>query len=489
MPGVTVRTATRSGPATGEAAGAGRYLVVGMTDRGPVDRAVRARSLAEWESIYGPATSYSLLHADVRLYFEEGGSEVWTARKVGDGATVGTATLLDDTTAPGLATLTVDAENPGAWSTRVSVGVEAGTIPGTRRLVTYLDGERRRTYDNLATREQAVAAAATDPLVRVRIAANATAFPQNLPRITVAPVALSAGTDDRATVVAANITDALSLLDQGLGPGMVAVPGYPAADVRLAVKAHVKATNRVAVFALGRTATYADALAAGPANQSNDGEGLLLHYPWLRVPAIGAGTQDVSGEGYVAAMRARAHRTAGGPTRAAFGELAVARYVLEPVVSLDRAQGDALDDVGVSVTRRIANTTRLYGYRSLSTDVANYSLLIGRDTLNVLAADALVQLEQYVGRTIDPHGHLYAEVAGTLKGIVAGFAKAGGLYALRAPNGEELDPGYGVDVGPAVNTTEVRQANRIAAVLAVRVSPVGSLIDLTIVKAGLTAAI
>lgn len=486
MPGVNVRTETRTGPATGSAVGAGRYMPAGMTERGPIDRAVRARSLAEWESVYGGAVAFSTLHADVRTHFEEGGSEVWTARKVGAAATVGTVSLLDGSTDPGLATVRIDAANPGAWSSRVSVVVEAGTAAGTRRLRVLLDGERVRNYDNLGTREAFVAALSRDPYVRASLVANATAAPLNLPRL--ATVTLSAGSDDRETVTAGNVTDALALFTPELGAGMVAVPGFPAASVLAAVLAHCKANERVGVLALPQNDTPTDALVAGPAMQSDDGEYLLLAYPWVRIPSATVGTQDVSPEGYVAAMRARAHLEPGGPTRAAFGEIATARFVLEPTVALTRAQGDALDEAGVSAIRTIAGTTRLYGYRSLSTNVADYALLIGRDTLNVVASEARDRLERYVGRTIDRKGQLYAEVAGTASGILAELADSGGLFPLVVDD-REVDPGYSVDVGPAVNTTEVQLRNAVAVVMALRVSPVGGLVDVTIVKAGLTAAV
>lgn len=490
MPGVNVRTQTRTGPASGAGAASGRFMVAGLTDRGPTTRAVRSRSLAEFESVYGTATGYSLVHANARTFFEEGGSELWTARKVGAAATVGNLTLLDSSataTTAAVATVRIDAENPGAWSSRISVAVENGTAAGSRRLVTFLDGVRQRAYDNLTSPEAFAAATTTDPLVRAVVIANATAEPNDLPKV-IAATALSAGTDDRATVTAANVTDALALFTPELGAGMVAVPGYPAADVRAAVLAHCKSHERVAALALISTATYADALAAGPALQSADGEYLLLAYPWVRIPSATVGTQDVSPEGYVAAARARAHSAPGGPTRAAFGEIAEARFLLAPTVELSRAQGDALDEAGVSAVRSIAGTTRLYGYRSLSTNVDDYALLNGRDTLNVVAAEARDRLERYVGRTIDGRGQLYAEVAGTASGILAELAQGGGLFPL-VVDGREVDPGYSVDVGPSVNTSEVQRRNAVAVVMALRVSPVGSLVDVTIIKAGLTAAV
>ena len=60
-----------------------------------------------------------------------------------------------------------------------------------------------------------------------------------------------------------------------------------------------------------------------------------------------------------------------------------------------------LDAGNVSAIRTILGTTRLYGWRSLSTDAQNYKLLIGRDVLNYLAVEGARLLEPYVFATID----------------------------------------------------------------------------------------
>ena len=166
----------------------------------------------------------------------------------------------------------------------------------------------------------------------------------------------------------------------------------------------------------------------------------------------------------------------------------VARFVVGVERELTRAQGDTLDEGHVSAIRTIAGTTRLYGWRSLSSDVDNYALLVGRDVLNTTAYEAEARLEPYVFRTIDGKGRLLASVASTLVGILDPMRAAGGLYE-RTVDGQQVDPGYSVDVGPTVNTDAVLAANKVAAVVALRVSPVGTLIDLTIVKAGLTATV
>ncbi len=53
--------------------------------------------------------------------------------------------------------------------------------------------------------------------------------------------------------------------------------------------------------------------------------------------------------------------------------------------------------------------------------------------------------------------------------------------------GNDIDAGYLVDTGSELNTLASLANNEVRAQLAVRVSPVGALVSLTIVKVGVTA--
>lgn len=492
MPGVNVRTATRSGPVNAAVPAAGRYFVAGILERGRTDAAGKVRSLAELEVMYGARIAAGFVYDDLRTYFEEGGSEAHVVRTVGPAATVGTFSLLDGAGVP-VATVAIDALGAGSWSSRVEVAVVAGSLPGTRKLEVYFDtvgvadAKPVESFDNVDTPVTFVTAAEASRYVRARNLGSVTAAPANLPAVR-AKVALSAGADDTAGVTAAMLVTALDKFVPGLGAGVVAIPGYPSSSTAAGLKAHAKAHRRLFLTSVARGATVNDAKNAAAALLAPDGEYGGLVYPGVRIPGPGGTVKIVAPEGYAAAMRARAHRDAG-PYRAPAGEIARARFVLGPEVELSKADGNSLDEAGVSAIRTIGNSTRLYGWRSLSTDLSNYALLTGRDVLNVLAVEAEDRLEQYVFRSIDGKGQLYGEVEAELIGLVDPMARAGGLFAKVRDDGTILDPGYGVDTGPTVNTAAVQNANTVAAVLAVRVSPVGTLIDLTIVKAGLTASV
>lgn len=483
MPGVSIRTATRSGPGLSLVPEASAYFVAGLFDRGPVDRATRVRSLTELAATYGPDVAYSAAYTDLRVFFEEGGGLAYVTRVVGPAATSGSLTLVDRAGVP-VNTLRVDAVSPGAWSAGVTVEVQNGTTADTFRLLVR-EGTDVETYDNLTSPADAVAALSTSRRVRAVDLGSPTAAPGNNPAVRAA-TALSAGADDRAAVTAAMVGDALARFGSELPRGVVALPGYAAGAVGAALIAHARTTNRLALLATPAGTSRADAAAAAASFAGTAGaEHAGIIWPHVRIPAQ-RGTRLVSPEGYAAAARTRALVEAG-PWRAPAGEVAVARYVSGVEAEVTRAQGDELDDQRVSVIRTIAGTTRLYGWRSLSTDEANYALLTARDTVNLVVGQLEAELEADVWRTIDGTGGSLGVIEGKAVGVLEPIARAGGLFArVDATSGDELDPGYSV----AARTPLDALANgRILLDVALRPSPVGTLIDVTVTKAALTAAV
>lgn len=481
MPGVIIRTATRSGPVNPDVPETGRYYVPGLFTRGSVTTPKLVRSVAELILEFGDRPTYSAAWDDLKTYFEEGGTEAVVTRVVGPAATTGTVSLPNATAT---ATLRVDAASPGAWSSGVKVAVIAGRNAGTVAIEVTLGGQLVERSDNLTTPADAQAAFATSRYIKVTDLGTG-----SNPAPTAQPVALSAGVDDSAAVTAAMLTTALGRFGAEWGAGAVAVPGQAAATVSTALIAHAKATNRLALLAPAKGATEADVTTlSGQLASADGGENAGLFYPWITVPGPAAGTTiTTSPEGYVAAARARAHREVG-PWRAPGGEIAAARYVVDVERRITRAEGDRLDDAQVNAIRVIEGTVRLYGWRSLTTNVADFGFLTGRDVLNAVTVEAARRLEAYVFRPIDAKGFLLDSIAAELVGLVEPMRQAGGLYP-RITDGTEVDPGYSVDVSEAINPAEQLNRNTIRAVLALRVSPVGALIDLTIVKAGMLAAV
>lgn len=483
MPGVEVTTETAPGGGDLETGQAGHYFVAGLTERGDTDAPVVIRSMTEYGRRLGTRVAYGTLYDDLATFFAEGGTRAYVARIVGDAATVGTLTLVDRAGVP-VNTLRIDARDPGAWSADVTIEVTDGIVADTFNILVRYGGTLVEAYNNIASPADAVTQLAASSYVTATDLGSATAAPNNNPAV-VAATALSAGTDDRASVVAADYTAALARFGTDLGSGAVAIPGQAAATVGAGIIAHARTHRRLALLAPASGQTVEQAAAAALALRNTAGaEHAGLFYPWVQVPDGAGGVRTVSPEGYVAGVRARTI-AAVGPWRAPAGDIARSRYITGVELELTEAEIDSLTDDHVNTIRTGFSTVRLYGWRSLSTDAVNYRFLNGRDVLNDVAARLDRELELYVFRTIDGRGALFTEVEGTIASVLQPIAAAGGLYAKTDAEGNEVDPGYRIDTGPTVNTPETVAAGEVRAAVALRVSPVGELIRVTISKVSL----
>lgn len=483
MPGVVVSTSTRSGPTTPVRAVSGQFFAVGLAERGSVTEPIRLNGMADYERFMGGRVAYGALFDSLRTFFNEGGTRAYVARVVGPGATTGSVTALDRAAAP-VGTLRIEAANPGSWSANLTFEVTNGQVPNTFRVAVREYGQIVADANNLTSPAHAQSAFAGNPYVRVVDMGSITAAPLNNPAV-VPPTPLSPGTDDRAAVTASAMVTALGRFNIALSDGSVAIPGQSISAVGAGIEAHCRATRRIGILAAGRgeSVTVLQNLAA-----NFNSEYIGLFAPWVLVPDESGGPRATPPEGYVAACRNRAHEDVG-PWRAPAGRIAVARYVigLDQTMSLDET--NILDSARVSAIRVIGNAVRLYGWRSLSLDVANYSYLTGRDVLNRLVFEAEARLEDYVFQTIDGKGRLQAAISAELVGLCEPIRAVGGLFEMVDGEGNVIDPGYKVDAGVNVNSVASLANNEVRARMAVRVSPIGALVSLTIVKVGVTAAL
>jgi hypothetical protein len=484
MPGVAVTVGAVSGPSAPTLAPSGTYFAVGLAERGPTDGPTLVSSFAQYQSLFGGITTYSFLYDDIKTFFEEGGTQAYVARVVGPAATIGAlASPLQDRQVSPVATLNVTVRNAGAWSSRVGVKVVDGATADTFRLQVYLDSKLVEEYTNLHTPAEAVSRTATSLYIKLTDAGSPGTAPTNNP-VATAIVTIAAGTDDRASVTASHYVTALALFTKELGDGAVAVPGI-GATVHAGLILHADAHNRLALLSAARNSDKATLLGIAALL---DAKRAGLFAPWIRVTDQYGGTKSISPEGYVAAARARAHRI--GPWKAAAGETAKARFVLAPDQVFISADAEELDDGKVNMIRTIARSVRLYGWKSLSADRENWEYLTGADVVNRIVVECEKQLEPYLFGVIDARGHLLGQIAGTLEGIAAPMAEAGGLYARIDPNDPDniIDPGYRVTVA-SLNPVSVAALNTVLAELGVRVSATAADVKLTVTKAAVTAAL
>jgi hypothetical protein len=478
-PGVSVTTTTRIGPTAPLRAPSGKFFVVGLTERGDTSAPIEVRGMADVEALTGARVTYGATYDNLKCYFDEGGQAAYISRVVGPAASKGTLTLVDRAGSP-VNTLRIDAQNAGAWSTGLTVQVLDGSLANTFRIVVRLSTVLVEDKNNLATPAEAVLAFADSKYVRAVDLASVTAAPTNNPAV-LAATALSAGADDRASVVTAHYTAALDRFTKGLGDGAVSIPGQTGTTIWTAINTHCVAYNRIGILA--------DVRAASTATLITDASGVASEFcgmfaPWLKVSDGAGGSRVISPEGYVAACRSRAHDLVG-PWRVPAGNIAVANTILDVDVNYTNTEGTSLNDGKVSVIRNISNQIKLYGWRSTSTNVRSYYFLKDRDFLNYLVVRAEALLEQFVFETIDRKGQLLSSVNGALVGMCLPLAQLNAFFPMIDGAGEEVDPGYKVDTGGSVNTLATIATNEVRAKLLVRISPTGELITLNIVKVNL----
>lgn len=479
MPGIKVTTTVQSGANTPLQPASGQLFLVGQFERGDVTQPVRLRNSNDVAKYFGNRVTYSDTYDQLVTFFAEGGEQAYAVRVVGTTPTIGTLTLQDRAGTPA-ATLKVDARNPGAWSSQLAVQVSNGPVSNTFRITITLAGNIVEDYNGLTSPADAVAKFANSVYVKVTSLGSATTAPNNNPAV-LSATALTAGTDDRGTIVASNYIAALAMFNSDYGDGAVAVPGQTGSTIWNALIAHAETFNRIALLA-GAKGDTSSTLLTNAASLDSENAGLFT--PWVVVPTDGNQTRTISPEGYVAAMRARAHRQVG-PWRAPAGTIAIATYVTDVDQTFTSTQAEDLDGGKVNVIRKFASTVRLYGWRSLSIDPENWAYLKERDLVNRLVYESQARLEKFVFETIDPLGHLLSLVNAELVGMVDPIAKDYGLFAKYDDEGNEIDPGYLINTGTDLNPPSSLVQNRINATLSVRPSPVGAMVNLVITKVGL----
>lgn len=493
-PGTIIETTTRPGPSQILRAPGATLFIVGQAERGSVSQAIEARSILSARRLLGGFVTYGVLDDQLSTFFAEGGSRAYVARVVGDAATTGTLQLMDRAGVP-LATLDVDANSPGAWSSRITVQIADGSLANTFRILVRFDGDLIEDWNNLASpahAEQVINPTADNPgssYIVVDDLGSATAAPNNIPAV-LAATALSAGSDDRAAIVAQDYLDALARFGPELGDGIVAIPGQAAANVEAGIRAHCETHQRLGIVATASAQTVAQAKATAITlrGQGDFEEGMGLAFPWVYVPDGAGGRRLISPEGYVAGKRARAHITEG-PWRSPAGEIARASYVLAAERVLTTAEmEDVTAEHIIPIMDFGTDGVQVYGWRSLSTDTLNYSFLTGRDVLNRLAVGIKARTDRLVFATVDGEGKFLRRLEAEIRAEVEPMATAGGL-SPRVVNGVEQDPGWVIDTGPGVNTEAVLQANEARADVAVRPSGSAETIRVTIAKVAIGTAL
>lgn len=448
----------------------GVAFMAGLTDRGPL-LARLIQSLTEFVTVFGDRQSYSPLYDAVDVYFREGGNKVYIGRVVGPSATYGFKNLMDGAGSP-LISLVATAIGPGAWSSSYKVAVVAGVGSGTIRIqVTDSANNVLEDSGDLATQTAAVQWSSASAYIRVTIGASLV-----LP-IAAAAAALSAGTDDRGSIVDASWLAAENLFTADLGPGQVMAPGRTSSVGLGQLISHAEANNRVALLDLPDIYTEATLEADAQAVGSRFAASFA---PWVIVPGVTSGsTRTVPPSALVAGLIARNDPSLG-PNRPAAGLAGISRYAtgLSQVPWTDTVRGN-LNVNGVNVIRSMFGSIRVYGWRSMTDPVTDANWIpFGNARLFMAISGELEAVgENFVFDEIDgQNGETIGNFHSALAGVLLNHYNKGELF------GDTADLAFSVDTGPSVNTLDRIANNELHAVCAMKMSPMAEWIQTEIVK-------
>lgn len=455
------------------------WFVAGTADRGPA-APVRITSMSQFERVFGTRQTYSLLYDALDVYFREGGGSAYVSRVLGATASKGTKTLLDGASA---ISLTITARDSGSFSTGIFVGVVAGSAAGTFQLVVTDGTNILEQSGDLLTQSDAVGWATNSDYIRATIGASL------LNPAVVAPAALSAGNDQRATITDTEWNAALNLFGTDLGPGQVSMPGRTSDTAHTQLLAHASSHNRSAVLDLPDNRTPATLKTS--ATNARQGAAPDERYgaafaPWIVTPGILRGTsRTVPPSAVVAGIIARNEAGYGADSPSA-GVRGVSRTAVglsqDPYTDVER---DDLNTSSVNIILTRFGVVTVYGWRSLVNPTSDPDWIdFGNSRLRMaITAEASEIAEQFVFEVLDGQGRTLSAFAGALTGMLLDYYNQGALYGA-APN-----EAFVVDVGPQVNTPETIEANELRAMLNVRMSPMAELVTIQIVKTPVTQAV
>jgi hypothetical protein len=464
-------------PFGGPVLDSGQAFFAGVSERGPLDEAVRLGSLGGYEDTFGGRSGGSLLYDAVGAYFAEGGTVLFASRISGPAADV--ATIL-------FGTATANAASPGAWGNGVKVDaiapatvgeVLSATRPragGTPTVVTVTVGGEVVERSSVVNDVDELVTWAQEHSNLVRFVKGA----DNVLPAAGVSATLAGGADD-PTVDATTIGEALARFPYELGPGQVAAPGLTSSEAHDALLAHVDSTRRTALLDLPDSGDAQVLAAAVTRLEGAAGSRFAGAFgPWALYPGQASGvTVEIPYSGVQAGLIARQDAATGNPNASAAGARGISRYATGLTQTFTDEERTALNELGVDVAVVKYGEVRTYGYRTAAGPAdTDWLWLGGSRVVAQIAHEADALAENYVLQQIDGGGVLFASLHNDLKGMLLEHYRTGALFGATPADA------FSVDTGPGVNTIETISNGEVHAVLRVKSSPAAEWVQISIVK-------
>ena len=505
MPGINISTAVRTGPTSTTVRESSQAFFVGKAFRGPTDRAHLITGMEQFELHYGGYVNGNYLYSTVETFFEEGGSQCYVARTIGDDAVSAVLSLKNDTTT----VITLTAVGAGIWASdedsadRLSAIITPGTAADTSVFKLYKGGKLVMSTGNCTTNQQIAGKINVHPVASLLCSAEVVGGEEtiNLADSPSSTVFFGNATDedgaDGDAVIDANYVSSLDLFLDAYGTGAVACPESTGIDDDLI--AHANSMNRLAFLYPDAGMNPNDATVGGDFEdiisitqgiQGNENaEHVAFFAPWVYVPTGTTGVNRlIPPVGYAAGARARAHNNVG-PHQPGAGATSVARFVNGVEFAIGSTVGDALDAESVNAIRVINNTIRIYGARSCSGDLPNFRYITAQDVLNHVVVESYRGLEDILFRPIDARNALFVAIKQRLQSILEGLRTIGAIYPAFDNTGRQIDYGYTVICDSSINPIANLVDGTVTARVGLRVTGIGDSIQVDIIKSSLTASV
>lgn len=470
MPGVVISTV-----ATGQAGvpdiDSGQIFIVGSTQRGPEKEVRVVRGLADFEAVFGTRLASSYTYDLIDTYFRSGGTQAQVVRLNGAGES---ASATAPSRGESLGEYIFGAPSAGTWGNELKVVVKgADTAPATVEVYLGTTRVHNITAPNAKYLSMKLS---KSPYVRVDDYDATAVGADSLPAAGTYP--LTGGTAGEASP----LQECLDLFTPGLGDGALLYGDTDITSVVNTLVEHAEANRRIVFLHFGPGASEPEQIEAN-VDALGTSQNVGVFTPHLTIQSEGV-NRTVPPTGAVAGVRAFAHNNYGAH-RIPAGQAGTLDYVIAAEQDYTANEVNTIDGLRASAIRKVNGTYRVYGYRSLSRDEINWKYLTAQDLINRIATQLEAQLEQFVFAPIDGKGQLQSSIEGVAMGILATHADAGALYPKYNDAGELLDPGFIVDAGPSVNTTETLSNNTIRLNVQLRTAPASALIEVTIIKLAL----
>lgn len=441
----------------------GVAFVASMSQKG-AQAPILIRSMDQFQTLLGSRQAYTVSWDWAETFFREGGNRLYFSRVCGP-SPVKASLNIPGTAGTGLI---ATANSSGDWANGstggYSVQVVNGPVNGAgyRQLVVFLNAVEVARSIEFNANSQVVGAVLDDLTITL---GGGTGLPP-----VAAAANLTAGTDDHGNVTQTQITAALDLLTQDLGPGQVCSPDWNTQAAGQALLAHAAAKNRYALCDSADITSKSTLLTAAGLLQGNtNGTYGSFLSPWLSIAAqAGAtATRSVPLSAFVAAKIAQTDSLAGA-NQAPAGEYgkASSAFVLEAKATYSDADQAALEDAGVSLAINRYGGVLFDGDRTLAEPLGNDAEWI--ELANARYRMSLVARVTPIGQQFEHVRITQTTIAQFDSALTGEMMKDEASEQLYLAPGEPPGSSFIVDTGPAVNTDETIGAGILSAAIGFR---------------------